>query len=92
MKKGRWIPLLAGVVALLAIAGIASASHSSHHKQRPLAGPFCISRKTGVVRKVAAKKPCHRGEIRKVGFAVKGLRGPAGVTGPQGPKIGRAHV
>jgi hypothetical protein len=27
LKKGRWIPLLAGVVALLVIAGIASASH-----------------------------------------------------------------
>jgi hypothetical protein len=85
LKKGRWIPLLAGVIVVLLIAGIASASQASHHKNRPLAGPFCISRKTGIVRQVAPKKACRRGEIRKIGFAVKGLRGLAGTTGPQGP-------
>jgi len=85
LKKGRLIPLLAGVIALLVIAGIASASQASHRRPRSLAGPFCISKKTGVVRQVGAKKACHRGEVRKVGFAVKGLRGPAGAAGLQGP-------
>jgi hypothetical protein len=85
LKKGRWVPLLAGVVALLVIAGIASASQASHRERGSLAGPFCISKKTGVVRKVAPKTACHKGEIRKVGFAVTGLSGPAGATGPQGP-------
>src|SRR5215471_10741539 len=85
LKKGRWIPLLAGVIALLVIAGIASASQASHHRQRPLAGPFCISKKTGVVRQVSLNRACHKGEIRKVGFAVKGLRGRTGAAGPQGP-------
>ena len=85
MKKGRWIPLLAGVIALLVIAGIASASQASHRGNRQLAGPFCISKRTGVVRQVATKVKCHRGEIRKVGFAVNGLRGLTGATGTQGP-------
>src|SRR6478609_177952 len=85
MEKGRWIPLLAGVVALLVIAGVASASQASHRGRGSLAGPFCISKKTGVVREIAAKAKCHKGEIRKVGFAVKGLQGPTGAAGLQGP-------
>ena len=85
MKKGRWVPLLAGVISLLLIAGIASASQASHRVQRSLAGPFCISKKSGVVRQVAPNAKCRKGEIRKVGFAVTGLRGPAGAAGPQGP-------
>jgi hypothetical protein len=85
LKKGRLIPLGAGVVALLVVAGVASANQASHHKQRALAGPFCISKKTGVIRQVATKKACGKGEIRAVGFAVKGPQGPAGATGAQGP-------
>jgi collagen triple helix repeat protein len=85
LKKGRLIPLLAGVIALLVIAGIASASQASHHRQAALAGPFCISKRTGVVRQVGRKVACHANEIRKVGFAVNGLRGPAGPAGSQGP-------
>jgi Collagen triple helix repeat (20 copies) len=86
LKKGRWIPLLAGVIALFVIAtGIASASQASRHARGSLAGPFCISKKTGVVRQVAANAPCRKGEIRKVGFAVQGSPGPAGAAGPQGP-------
>ena len=73
MKKGRWVPLLAGVISLLLIAGIASASQASHRVQRSLAGPFCISKKSGVVRQVAPNAKCRKGEIRKVGFAVTGL-------------------
>lgn len=88
MNKGRLIPLLAGAVALLVVAGIASAGQLSHHHRRPLAGPFCISKKTGVVREVARKRGCHKSEIRKVGFAVHGLRGPRGATGPAGPAGG----
>ena len=85
MKKGRWIPLLAGVITLLVIAGIASASQASHRSRGSLAGPFCISKKTGVVRQVAGKAKCRKGEVRKVGFAVTGLRGGTGAAGPQGP-------
>jgi hypothetical protein len=57
-----------------------------------LAGPFCISKKTGVVRKVAPKVKCHKREIRKVGFAVKGLHGPAGAAGPQEPNLSAREV
>jgi hypothetical protein len=67
------------------VAGVASANQVSHHTQRALAGPFCISKKTGVIRQVATKKACGKGEIREVGFAVKGPQGPAGATGAQGP-------
>jgi hypothetical protein len=88
LNKGRLIPLIAGVIALLVVAGIASASQLSHHRRRPLAGPFCISKKTGVVREVGRKKGCHKNEIRKVGFAVHGLRGRRGATGPTGPAGG----
>ena len=74
MNKGRLIPLIAGVIALLVVAGVASASHHSHHRSRLLTGPFCISKKTHVVRET--KKACHKSEIRKRG--IKGLRGKQG--------------
>jgi len=80
LNKGRLIPLIAGVIALLVVAGVASASHLSRHGSRPLTGPFCISKKTHVVREV--KKACHKGEIRKRG--IKGLQGLPGSAGPQG--------
>lgn len=95
MNRGRLIPLLAGVLALLAVAGVASASQLSHHGPRPLTGPFCLSKKTGVVRQVGPKKACHKKEIRKVGIhstsgprgatGATGATGPRGATGPQGP-------
>jgi Collagen triple helix repeat (20 copies) len=81
LNKGRLIPLLAGTIALLVVAGVASASQLSHHKPRPLTGPFCVSKKTHVVREV--KKACRRGEIRKRG--ITGIRGPQGLPGPAGP-------
>lgn len=88
MNKGRLIPLIAGVIALLVVAGVASAGHLSHHGRRPLSGPFCISKKTRVVREVARTKGCHKGEIRQVGFAVHGSRGRRGPAGPAGPAGG----
>jgi hypothetical protein len=81
LNKGRLTPLLAGVTALLVLAGVASASHLSHHKSRPLTGPFCVSKRTHVVREV--KKACRKGEIRKRG--IKGIQGPQGLPGPAGP-------
>ena len=33
--------------------------------RRALTGPFCVSKKTHVVREL--KKPCHKGEIRERG-------------------------
>jgi len=84
LNRGRLIPLIAGVFALLVVAGVASAS-LSHHKPGPLTGPFCLSKKTGVVRQVKPTKGCHKGEIRKRGIGSKGPRGGTGATGPQGP-------
>jgi hypothetical protein len=78
------IPLLAGALALLAVAGVASASGLSHRGARPLTGPFCLSKKTGVVRQVGAKKACHKNEIRKRG--IRSTSGPRGATGPAGPQ------
>src|SRR5881275_1718632 len=73
---------MAGVIALLVVAGVASASHLSHHGPRALTGPFCVSKKTHVVREV--KRSCHKGEIRERG--IKGLRGLQGLPGPAGPQ------
>lgn len=84
MNKGRLIPLIAGVIALLVVAGVASASHLSHRHPRALTGPFCVSKKTHVVREV--KKACHKGEIRKQG--IKGIDGKPGLRGPAGPQGG----
>jgi hypothetical protein len=82
LNKGRLIPLIAGVISLLVVAGVASASHLSHHRSRPLTGPFCVSKKTGTVREVKTKKACHKREIRKRG--IRGLTGPRGATGAAG--------
>lgn len=102
MNKGRLIPLIAGVIALLVVAGVASAGHRSHHRApRFLAGPFCIAKKSGAVRLLKAGRRCHSGEIRNRGVRVRGARGlrglpgavgprgatgPVGATGPAGPK------
>jgi Collagen triple helix repeat (20 copies) len=80
LSKGRLIPLIAGAIALLVVAGVASASYVSHRGPRALTGPFCVSKKTHVVREV--KKPCHKGEVRKRG--IKGLQGLPGPAGPHG--------
>lgn len=86
MNKGRLIPLLAGVIALLVVAGVASAGHKSHKAPRFLAGPFCVAKKTGAIRSVKARQRCHKGEIRKRGVAIKGVTGQRGVAGPVGPR------
>jgi hypothetical protein len=87
LNKGRLIPLIAGLIALLVVAGVASASHHSHHgAQRFLPGPFCVSKKTGAIRSVKARQRCHKGEIRKRGVRVKGVRGKQGLPGPVGPQ------
>jgi hypothetical protein len=85
LNKGRLIPLVSGVIALLALAGVASASQLSHHRSKTLTGPFCVSKKTGVVREVSAKKACHKGEIRQLSIK-HGLPGPAGPQGAVGPR------
>lgn len=84
MNKGRLIPLIAGAIALLVVAGVASASHS-HHTPRFLPGPFCVAKKTGVIRSVKAHQRCHKGEIRKRGVRARGKQGLPGPAGPQGP-------
>jgi Collagen triple helix repeat (20 copies) len=84
LNRGRLIPLIAGVISLLVVAGVASASQLSHHRSRPLTGPFCVSKKSGTVREVKAKKACHKREIRKIG--IRGLTGPRGATGAAGPQ------
>jgi hypothetical protein len=66
-----------------------------------LTGPFCVSKKTGVVREVKPKKACHRREIRKrAPVGLQGATGPRGATGatgaagPQGPRgqVGPAGI
>jgi hypothetical protein len=79
------IPLIAGALVLLALAGVASAGRLAHHPARPLTGPFCLSKKTGVVRQVKATKACHRNETRRRGIQATGTPGPAGPRGAQGP-------
>lgn len=87
MNKGRLIPLVAGLISLLTIAGIASAGRLSHHGPRTLNGPFCVSKKTGAVREVKPKKACHKRETRQRGpVGHPGPAGPAGPKGPQGPQ------
>lgn len=87
MNKGRLIPLIAGVIALLVVAGVASAGHRSHHQvPRFLPGPFCVARKSGAIRSVKARQRCHKGEIRKRGVGVNVVRGKQGLPGPVGPQ------
>jgi Collagen triple helix repeat (20 copies) len=87
LHKRRLILLIAGVTALLGVAGVASASQLSHHKPRPLTGPFCLSKKTGAVRQVGPKKACHKSETRRQGIrSTSGPRGATGATGATGPQ------
>jgi hypothetical protein len=107
LNKGRLIPFAAGVIALLVVAGVASASQLSHHAPRALTGPFCVSKKTGVIRSVKARTRCHKGEVRKGAIigrrgipgapgaaGQRGLVGPAGPQGPVGPRgaVGPAGI
>lgn len=72
--------LAACLAALLVFGAVASAGEQG----RRLAGPFCITKATGVVHAIAASHKCKPGEIRKVGLAVKGTPGPPGPAGPAG--------
>jgi hypothetical protein len=100
LNKGRLILLISSGIALLAVAGIASAGRLAHG-HRALTGPFCVSKKTGVVREVNPKKACHKREIRQRGpVGQQGATGPRGATGatgatgaagPQGP-VGPAGI
>jgi hypothetical protein len=85
LNRGRLIALIAGAIALLVAAGVASAGPLAHKAPRPLTGPFCVSKKTGVVREVGPKKACHKRETRKRGIGKTGPQGPKGLVGPQGP-------
>ena len=94
MNKGRLIPLILSAITLLVVAGIASAGRLSHGP-RALTGPFCVSKKTGVVREVKPKKACHKREIRKRGpVGQQGATGPRGATGAAGPQgsVGPAGI
>jgi len=94
LNKGRLIPLIFSAITLLVVAGIASAGRLSHGP-RALTGPFCVSKKTGVVREVKPKKACHKREIRKRGpVGQQGATGPRGATGAAGPQgsVGPAGI
>ena len=80
--------LLLAIAVLLTTVGVAGAK--STDQGRRLTGPFCINKKTGVVRSVAVLRTgkCRRGEVRRYGVAVlpgKGSKGEAGPIGPAGP-------
>jgi hypothetical protein len=83
LNKDRLIPLAAGMIALLVVAGVASASQLAHHSPRALTGPFCVSKKSGLVRSVKARQKCHKNESRR--GSITGRRGTTGATGPDGP-------
>ena len=70
--------------ALLVLVGAGIATAASGDQGRRLAGPFCVSAKTGVVRSVAATRKCKPGEVRKIGLALPTSKGLAGPVGPQG--------
>jgi len=94
LNKGRLIPLILSAITLLVVAGIASAGRLSDGP-RALTGPFCVSKKTGVVREVKPKKGCHKREIRKRGpVGQQGATGPRGATGAAGPQgsVGPAGI
>src|SRR5215468_10859282 len=77
--------LLLVIAALLTVAGVAGAQSSD--QGRRLTGPFCINKKTGVVRSVALLRTgkCRPGEVRRYGVAVLPGKGPKGEAGPIGP-------
>lgn len=73
--------VIAAAVAVLLFTGVAGADHGKR-----LAGPFCISVKTGVVRSIASHPGhCKSDEVRRDGVAVSGPAGPPGPMGHQGP-------
>lgn len=78
------------IAALMVVMGLVAAVASAGTSTGRLAGPFCISKKSGTVRSVPKTTPCKKGEVRKTGVrAVAGPQGPkgdAGSAGPQGPK------
>ena len=74
--------IMLALAAFIVTATVAGASSSD--KGRRLAGPFCVSLNTGVVRSVAVGQDCKAGEVRKVGLAVTGPRGPVGPKGADG--------
>lgn len=91
--------IVVAAVSLLLVAGFATtvATGATSDKGRRLAGPFCISLDTGVVRAVAVNQACRPGEVRKVGVAIpcrtltgaivftsRGCVGPRGARGPKG--------
>lgn len=94
--------LLGCIIGLFAVSGVAFASTmTTKDHNRRLAGPFCVSNSTGVVRSIAVTRKCRPGEIRKVGLAITdkdvdvdpkpvpgqtGATGASGVPGPQGPQ------
>ena len=65
MKKTLALVSLTVLVTLAVVAVPASAD-----KGRRLAGPFCINNNTGVVRAIAVKQSCVKGETRKLGVAI----------------------
>src|SRR5581483_5228397 len=77
--------VLVALAALVTSVGVAGAT--SNDQGRRLTGPFCINVKTGVVRSVALLHTgkCRKGEVRRLGVAVKGPQGPHGDMGPMGP-------
>ena len=79
---------IALAISLLVIVGIVGASaQAAPGTGKQLAGPFCIKAKTGVVRSVATKVACKKGEVRKGGQNV--VAGPAGPKGDAGaPGVG----
>lgn len=76
---------LAAIAAVLALVGTTVAFATSDDHGRRLAGPFCVSLSTGVLRVVAVDQACRAGEIRKLGLKVTGPPGPRGPGGPPGP-------
>jgi hypothetical protein len=64
----RRLIIAIAVVVMLAAAG--TAISASLDKGRRLAGPFCVSVDSGVVRAVAASQSCRARELRKVGLAI----------------------
>lgn len=86
MSRKAVLILAIAVFGVVAAAASAATGHGvATIGTKRLAGPFCINKKTGVVRSVAVKTPCRKGEIRKLGVPVNGGLGLAGAQGPSGP-------